>query len=292
MKIGLALSGGGIRGMSHIGALKALIEEGIKPDLISGASSGAIIAGLYGCGYTPEEIEAIVKNNLNNIIDIDYFKIIFTILNFREIKTRGLSGIIKGEKIEKILQINTQFKNIKCTKIPIAISATRVQNGDSFYFVSDKSNLKDSKKIKFIDNIALSKAIRASISFPSLFKPKDIIYNGEKIFLMDGGIVDNMPIKVLKKMGADVVIGVNLGYNGRIKKDIDSFIEIGEQAISIMSYMLIKKEYYNKDSSIYVYNPHIWDIPLLELSAVDECIKKGYYAMKRNIPMIKYKFFM
>ncbi|WP_341877046.1 patatin-like phospholipase family protein [Defluviitalea saccharophila] len=289
MKIGLALSGGGVRGMSHIGAMKALIENGIRPDLVAGASAGAIVAGLYGYGYEPEEIETIIKNNVFRIIDIDYLQMICTLLNLRQIKTRGLSGLIKGQRLEKILRYYTDNIKIKNTKIPVAISATRVQNGDSFYFVSDRSSLTDETKIKYVDDISLCDAIRASISFPALFQPKDILYQGEIVSLMDGGVVDNIPIRVLQKMGADVVIGINLGYNGRMDRDIDSFIEIGEQAIAIMSYMITKKEYSCRERSIYIYNPEIWDISLLELSAIDECIEKGYEAMKKHIIPIKQK---
>ncbi|NLK98912.1 MAG: hypothetical protein GX272_12695 [Epulopiscium sp.] len=289
MKIGLALSGGGVRGMSHIGAMKALIENGIRPDLVAGASAGAIVAGLYGYGYEPEEIETIIKNNVFRIIDIDYLQMICTLLNLRQIKTRGLSGLIKGQRLEKILRYYTDNIKIKNTKIPVAISATRVQNGDSFYFVSDRSSLTDETKIKYVDDISLCDAIRASISFPALFQPKDILYQGEIVSLMDGGVVDNIPIRVLQKMGADVVIGINLGYNGRMDRDIDSFIEIGEQAIAIMSYMITKKEYSCRERSIYIYNPEIWDVSLLELSAIDECIEKGYQAMKKHIIPIKQK---
>lgn len=289
MKIGLALSGGGIRGMSHIGALKALIENGIRPSLIAGASAGAIIAGLYGYGYEPKEIEAIVKNNICRAIDVDYFQIICTLLNLHQIKTRGFSGLIKGQRIERILQFHTHNKRIKDTKIPIAISATRVQNGDSYYFVSDKSKLADERKVKYIDDISLSEAIRASISFPAVFQPKNILYNGERISLMDGGVVDNIPVRALQRMGADVVIGINLGYNGRMDKTIDSFIEIAEQATAIMSYMITKKEYSKQETKIYIYNPEIWDISLLEFSAMDECIEKGYNSMYKQIDIIKQK---
>lgn len=275
--------------MSHIGALKALIENGIKPNLISGASSGAIIAGLYACGYEPNDIEAIVKDNLNRLIDVDYLQIIRTMLNLHQIRSRGLNGLIKGQRLEKIFNYYTDYKKIRDTKIPLAISATRIENGDSFYFVSDKSNLIEEKKVKYVDDIRLGEAIRASISFPGIFQPKNILYKGEKISLVDGGVVDNIPIRVLQKMGADVVIGINLGYNGRMDKTIDSFVEIGEQSIAIMSYTITKKEYSDREPYIYIYNPQIWDIPLLELSATDECIKKGYEAMKSHIIFIKRK---
>lgn len=289
MKIGLALSGGGVRGMSHVGALKALIENGIRPDLIAGASAGAIIAGLYAYGYEPDEIEAIIKENIFYIIDIDYLQIIRTLLNFHQIKTKGLSGLIKGQRLEKILRYYTENQKIKDSRIPVAISATRVQNGDCFYFVSDKSCLRDESKIKYVDDISICDAIRASIAFPAVFQPKNILYCGEIISLMDGGVVDNIPIRILQKMGAEVVIGINLGYNGRMERDIDSFIEIGEQAIAIMSYMVTKKEYSGREQSVYIYNPEIWDISLLQLSAIDECIRKGYEAMKKHIVPIKKK---
>ncbi|NLP46958.1 MAG: patatin-like phospholipase family protein [Epulopiscium sp.] len=287
MKIGLALSGGGIRGMAHIGALKALEESAIIPDYIAGTSIGAIIAGLYAYGYSAQELEELVFTYIHNIIDINYMGIIRSLFRLKDLKTRGLSGLIKGERLEFLLKTLTNNCWISDTKIPIVIPAVGVHNGITYYFLSQKLYFIGQKYKKSIQNIKLYKAMRASMAFPVVFSPKKIFWNHQEIWLMDGGITDNLPIVTLKELGAQKIIGIHLGYNGRIRPEVDSFIEIGEQALSIMMYYREKEHYKYKNKNIYVLNPEIWDVSLLQLNSVQECIHRGYTSMKQHLPIIK-----
>ena len=282
MELGLALSGGGVRGAAHIGILKALEESNIKPQFISGASSGSIIAALYAVGYKPIEVEEIFLSIGKNIIDHDYVGLVkFTIGMIMKQKVK-VDGFIKGDKIEKLIYELTAKKgiiNISSTKIPLAISAVDINTSDTIMFTSNKVNNRN--YINYC-TAKISEAVRASISFPFIFKPK--IYNGRR--LVDGGVRENVPVDVLKDMGAKKIIAINLGYCGEHINHIDNILEIVNQTIDIMTYSIFKNEIHDIDILL---RPKIYDVKLLEVDRIDECIKRGYNYAKSMILNIKEK---
>lgn len=181
-KVGLALSGGGWRGLAHVGVLKALEENNIPIDFIAGTSAGALIGGLYSYFGNVRELEEFVKNFGYR----DLFKIITD--------ARLKSGILKGQKLIKYLNKITNNANIEDLKIPFKAVSTDLLTGKSYYF--DKGNL--------------AEAIKASVSIPLLFNPTE---KDGKV-LIDGGATENVPVICAKNMGADLVIAscVNTAY--------------------------------------------------------------------------------
>ncbi len=175
--LGLALGSGGARGLIHIGVLKVLEENGIRPDYIAGTSMGAAIGAAYSVGYDAREISYITKTtNWKKIVD-------FTIPK---------SGIIKGELIENKIRKLLKDRDFKELHTKLAVVAY---------------NLTKRKKVVFTKgNVA--KAVRASISIPGIFSPTTI--NGDRY--IDGVVSDPTPFDVVREMGADVVIAVDL-YN-------------------------------------------------------------------------------
>ena len=174
MKIGLALSSGSVRGLSHIGVLKVLEKNKIRIDYIAGSSVGAVIAALYASGISAKELEEIsLKTDLKDLAD-------FTI---------PYEGLIKGDEIENLIKRLTKDKSFSDLKIPLSIVATDIKSG---------------KKL-IINKGSLAKAVRASISIPAIFKP----YIINKRVILDGGITDPLPVDVVKKMGADFIIAVD-----------------------------------------------------------------------------------
>ncbi len=280
MKFGLALSGGGLRGAAHIGVLKALEEENLCPSFISGTSSGSIVAALYSCGYSPKEIEEIALNFKKNTYDPDITGILISIFRLIIGKEPLINGIIKGNKLEKTLKKLTKCRKIKDSKIPTAITAVDINDGKTIYFVSNKKGLTNDKKNKYIDNVEIYKAIRVSIAIPVVFQSRNI----SGLNLLDGGLTDSLPTSVLKLMGAERVIGVNLGYSGQRRNEVDNFIEVGGQSIKIMEYQITSLK--NTDSDAII-NPHIYDVGLTDFDRIPECIQRGYRAAKDNIYKIK-----
>lgn len=181
-KVGLALGGGGWRGLAHVGVLKALEENNIPIDFIAGTSAGALIGGLYSYFGNVKELEEFVKNFGYR----DLFKIITD--------ARLKSGILKGQKLIKYLNKITNDANIEDLKIPFKAVSTDLLTGKSYYF--DKGNL--------------AEAIKASVSIPLLFNPT----KKDGKILIDGGATENVPVTCVKDMGAELVIAscVNTAY--------------------------------------------------------------------------------
>jgi predicted acylesterase/phospholipase RssA len=189
-RVGIALGGGTVRGLAFIGILRVLEEEGIQIDYITGVSAGAVIAAAYASGRSVDEIEKIAHSTKwKELLDF----------------TKPKKGFIRGKKIEKYLRSIFLDNNFEHLKIPLRIVATEVDTG---------------KKAVFYRGDVTS-AVRASISLPAIFTP----FRYGKCEYMDGSLVDPIPFDELKKMGADVVIAIDLtvdlaeSYVGVVKKN-------------------------------------------------------------------------
>lgn len=174
MKIGLALSGGGARGIAHFGVLKALEELGVEVHEISGTSAGAIAAAFYAHNYTPEEA-------MKHVASTNLFKIVWPAFSWR-----GLFNISKAEEVFRKYFEEDSFDN---ARLPFKVIATNLNTGEGEVFSEGQ----------------LVKPMMASCCLPFIFDPVDI--NGS--LYVDGGIVNNLPAEVLKET-CDVVIGVNV----------------------------------------------------------------------------------
>jgi len=223
-KIGLVLSGGGAKGLAHIGVLKVLEEEGIVPDYITGTSMGSIIGGLYASGYSAHELDSIVKNvswgrllsdalPLSSVSphekeDYNRYQAEFTITkNGLEIP----SGLIKGQQISALFSNLTwhvaDINDFDQLPIPFRCVAADLKSGREYIFSKGD----------------LATAMRASMSIPTVFSPVKI----DTLLLVDGGILNNFPVRLCKQMGADIIIGVNVGFqDGQEEDELKTFPEI------------------------------------------------------------------
>lgn len=161
MKLGLALAGGGVKGAAHIGALKALEENGIKVDIIAGTSIGSIVASLYAMGYSPEIMLEIFRISSKEIMKTDakYFA-----NNFKSTRRILGSGLFSGETIEEIIKQcadERKIKNIKDIEMPIAIPTVDIDISKKYVFTN-----KDLEGDYYIKDALVCKAVRASSSYP------------------------------------------------------------------------------------------------------------------------------
>lgn len=201
--IGLTLSGGAIRGVIHLGVIKALEENGIKPTVITGTSMGSIIGGLYACGLSYNDILEIVKTITPKIYDIDWKGMASNIF-----KKQLPNGIIKGDKVEQL--IDSMSKGITLNDITLCklgIVATNLNGGENVIFTNSEVS---GEGIKCIKDVKLSKAIRSSMSLPFIFKPVII----DDYVLVDGGIVNNCPVNIAQDLGAEYIIVSDIDYGG------------------------------------------------------------------------------
>ncbi len=252
-KIGLALGSGGAKGLSHIGVIKVLHEAGIKFDYIAGSSIGALIGGAYACC---EDISKIEEEVLNS-----NWKKIFTLIDpvFRE-------GLIGGIKVKKFIENYTQGKNFSDLNNKLAVVATDFDTG----------------KTVVITDGDIATAIRASISFPLLFKPVKIDNNT----LADGGLSSPVPVNIVREMGADVVIAVNLdgSYFKGEKKIKRSYYNTANDSINILKHHLAS---HNIKKADIVITPQTGDVRWSKFADGGEIVRNGELAAKKNLKKIK-----
>ncbi len=281
MKVGLALSGGGIRGIAHAGALKALENNNIKIDIIGGTSSGALIASLYAMGYSPYYIYLLFKRYAKDIVGINTGPIISGIGNFVKSKKVSMTGFRTGENLEEAydnLALKNGIKKIKdITKMPIVIPAVDIKEAKEYIF-TNKIPINGKNNDKYINDISLGKAVRASSSFPAVFCPCEF---GKHSFL-DGGVLDNVPVEEVKKQGADIVIAVNFKAD-----EIDEQSNIMDVVMKTIDIMGNKIGENNLQKSDYVLTIETDKTGLLDIKKLDNCYKYGYEAVSKKIEEIK-----
>lgn len=280
MKLGLALSGGGIRGIAHAGVLKAFEENNIKIDAIGGTSSGSLIASLYALGYSPYYIYILFKRYASEISQINAGPILSGLGNFMKNKKIPLLGLKTGNSIEKAFDELASRKGIKnigeITKMPIVIPTVDI--GDSKEYIFTNNIPKSKKKDKYITDISIGKAVRASSSFPAVFCPCE--YKNHKF--LDGGALDNVPVTEVRKQGVDKVIAVNFKAD-----DIDessNMMDVAMRTIDIMGNKISEESLKNSD---YILTVRTDKTGLLDTNKLDSCFEYGYKTVMENIKDIK-----
>jgi len=271
-KIGLALSGGGAKGLAHLGVIKVMEEAGLRPDYITGVSMGSIVGGLYAMGYKPDSIAAMFMSSDMNLILSDRIpenRIIFlekkhfynSMISLPITREKILlpSGLIAGQQVENLLSYYswsaanvTDFSRLP---IPFLCVGTDLLTG----------------KAVLLTGGYLPEAIRASIAIPSVFTPVRI----DTALLVDGGVVHNYAATELRDMGADIVIGSYVGFRGYSEKDLESVYGILKQVGFLTSLADYGEEKSRTDILI---EPDMKDYTTLDFSHVDSIIEAGYRA--------------
>ncbi|MDA8595836.1 patatin-like phospholipase family protein [Flavobacteriaceae bacterium] len=233
LSVGLVLSGGGAKGLSHIGVLQELEKNGVRIDYIGGTSMGAIIGALYAVGYSPEEMLELIETVdfeavLSDKVDREY-KSLHDKENGEKYALKlpiadGKIGIplslSRGQGVlnllTKLFEPVDSIQDFSKLPIPFYCIGTDVATG----------------KMKVFDSGSLPLAVRASASFPTFFQPVEI--NNE--LYIDGGIVSNFPVKVMKSKGVDVIIGSDVQSNLLPAQDVNSILTLLDQIISFGMY--------------------------------------------------------
>lgn len=280
MKVGVALSGGGIRGIAHAGVLQALENNGIHIDIIGGTSAGSMIASLYALGYLPEEIYMLFRKNAKKIIGANASPIISGLKSFMRRNGKIGNGFNNGEGIEKVYDDMAKEKgisNIAQIKMPIVIPSVDIMESKEYVFTNfiPKEAI---DKTQYITDITVGKAVRASSSFPAVFN----LCNVEKHAFIDGGALDNVPVNEVRKQGADKIIAVKFDAD---KIDENSNImDIAMKTIDIMGSKIAEE---NLEKSDYVLNVYTDKVGLLDTQKLDKCFEYGYEAVIKNLDEIK-----
>ena len=278
--VGLALSGGGIRGIAHAGVLKALLDNGIKIDVIGGTSSGALIGVLYAMGYTPEYIYEAFKLYSKEIVGLNS-NLIFSGVSSKifggEVEIKGFKS---GESLEKAynkMALRKGYKSVgEILDLPVVITSVDIRNGKEYIFTNNVPNVEN--KEKYITNIEVGKAVRASSSFPGIFCPCE--FEGHSFY--DGGILDNVPVEEVRKQGADKVIAVNFKADDVEKSS--NIMDLGMRTLDIMGNKISEK---NIASSDFLLTVRTDKTGLFDIEKLDSCFEYGYNAVIENLRKIK-----
>ena len=279
MGIGLALAGGGIRGIAHTGVLRALEDNKIEIEAIGGTSAGSIVAALYAMGYKPYYIYVLFKKYAQEIINIRNTHIINGIGSLVLNKKIGFSGINDGTSLEKIyneLALKKGIKLIADIKMPIVIPAVDISEAKEYIFTNcaDRNNIQD----KYITEIPIGRAVRASSSFPAVFCPCEF----KKHMFLDGGALDNVPVIPLKKIYNKKIIAVNF-ESDKVEQNSD-VMDIVMKTLDIMGNKIAEKGLEQSDLTITVPTD---GTGLFDIEKLDKCYQFGYDTVIKNLDKIR-----
>jgi len=273
MKIGLALSGGGVRGAAHVGAIKALEENGIKIDAIGGTSAGSIVGALYAMEYTTDEMYKLFNYFSKSVMAISprYF------FGGKEKRGMQLGGLSSGENIELAVEEAAKLKgikNIKDIKMPITIPTTDLISDREIIF----TNCENVEGDEYIHDIEIGKAVRASCSFPGMYAPLEY----GKFQFADGGIFDNLPVLETKKLGVDKVIAIKFGLKSPKKQR--TLYNIAMQSLDLMTENLIKDSIKQSD---FVIEINLKDVKPFSINKLEYAYQQGYLQTLDHIIKLK-----
>jgi NTE family protein len=249
-KVALVLSGGASRGFAHIGVIKVLEAEHIHIDYIVGTSAGSLTGAMYAYYGNAAKLEkAAWGMTQDDIFD-------FSLPNI-------LVGVVKGDSLVRFIRSRIPVRNIEDLSIPFAAVATDLVTGEKVVFKKG----------------SISTAVRASTSIPGIFKPLII---GKQI-LVDGGVVDNVPVDVARAMGADVVIAVDVS-SGTYNNNIENVIDVIMQTFNIMGNEISK--YQIKEADV-VIRPNVSGVGMIDFSKKSKLIAEGERAARSALPAIR-----
>ncbi|RRQ50848.1 patatin [Maribacter algicola] len=280
-KVGLVLSGGGAKGLAHIGALRVIEEAGVEIDYVGGTSMGAIVGALYAAGYTADQLDSIFRaTDFVNLIqdnlprnaktfyekeDSERYALTLPFDNFKVSVPTAFSG---GQNIyNELVRLLYHVKDVNDFSqlpIPFVCIATDIETGEEVV----------------LDSGYLPQAIMASGTLPSLFEPSSI----DGRVLIDGGVVNNYPIDKVRNMGADVIIGIDVQHDLSKRDALLSATEILSQINNYRTVRDMMEK--SKKTDIYI-KPDIEAFSVIEFDKADAIIEKGVTAAKEKLEDLK-----
>ena len=281
-KVGLVLSGGAAKGIAHIGVLKVLEEINMPIDYIGGTSMGSIVGGLYAAGYSADSLTTIIQSldwnyvlsdqiprrqmTMHDKVDEDRFLISFPIK-----RKNGLSlpeGLIRGQHVESTFsELCIPVSHITdFNELPIPFLCVAVDT--------------DSGEEKVFQSGVLAQAMRASMSIPSAFEP--MLVDGKRY--LDGGLINNFPVLHVKEMGADIIIGVDVGHKSQPGQKTSNLLSVMEEAVFLYSAKVNEEN--KKAVDIYI-NPDLKGLGLSSFAEGDSLVLYGETAARNQYKRLK-----
>ncbi len=248
-KVGLALGSGAFRGLAHIGLLDVLEREGVPIDLIAGTSIGALVGAVYASGMGPTDMEA----RAVDLKEIMYYDL-----------TIPRQGFLAGKRLQSLIEDLTNGKSFDETRLPFAAVACDFETMEQVVLREGP----------------LHEAVRASVSLPAVFVPVE----KDGRLLVDGGLLDRVPADVCRQMGADIVIGVDVGFRGQHLRT-KSVIEHVVHMIDIYEWQVAQRRVSEADLMI---APDVLDFDPVRMGGrAAECVERGREAARAALPEVR-----
>lgn len=246
-KVGLALGGGAARGIAHVGVIKVLEEHGVKVHYVAGTSAGSLMGALYCAGHKWYEIREIARE-----------------INWGDLVQPGLfsMGLVNPSKLEKMLQKLISNKTFDELKTPLRVVAVDLLSGELILFSEG----------------SVARAVRASSSIPGIFSPLE--YDGK--LLVDGGVKNNVPADIVKEMGADIVIAVDVNANALKPEGPENVFDVMMYSMRIM----LDDEQRIADNADFLIRPNLENFSYYNLKNAEELIDLGEAAAREQIAQI------
>jgi len=234
---GLALGGGAVLGAAHVGTVRAIEELNIRIHYIAGTSIGAFVAAFYAFGKSWKELEKIAS-----------------VINWLDITGISLSryGLLSNEKLGDMIIEQIGDKNIEDSESPLAMVATYITTGEKV----------------ILKKGSVAQAVRASTCIPGIFMPVEI--DGQ--MLVDGGVVENVPVNTVKEMGAEYIIGVDLNAKYSYEKP-DNILDV---ILNSFNFLMLQSDKLQTDNADLLIKPDLSSFNRSDTDQVDELMKKGY----------------
>jgi NTE family protein len=247
-KVGLALGAGGARGLAHIGVLEVLEEHGVPVDMVAGCSMGAVVGCIYANGTSAKMLHQVAAQ----VCALEYRKL-FDI-------TLPHMGLIRGQRTDMIVRTLTGDRSFEQMKLPFATVAACLEDGEVRVFSSGK----------------VADAVRASLSVPGVFEPVKL--DGKTY--VDGGVLDRVPASIVREMGADFVIAVDVGYRGGPRQAPKNIIDVLLSSFEIQEWEALRCRKLDADFTIATETA---DVNPAVFNQVEECVERGRKAALKVI---------
>jgi NTE family protein len=250
-KLGLALGGGAARGLAHLGVLKVLEEESVAISFVAGTSAGSLIGALFCAGYGWKEIRDIAVNvKWADLVALTIPKL----------------GLVKTIKLQELLDDLLEGKDFDALKIPFRAVAVDIQRGEQVVLSTG----------------SVATAVRASCSIPAIFEPLPL----DGRLLVDGGLLNDVPADVVRDMGADLVLAVDLNARKVIPGEPDNILEVLYRCINIL---INYNRQQSKEVADFYVAPDVTEFGYEDLGHLEELIERGEQAMRAQLSGLRKK---
>ena len=279
--IGFAFSGGGLQGIAHVGAVKALYELGIQPQFVSGTSSGSAMAALVAMGCDADDMKRVAEKYWKDLVKFRPSSIFQSIVSLKFSRKAPGDGLMDGVIVESMMRSVMDEKGISGFRdcpINLTVCTNDTKTTDEVIITAFDEELErlGNEYVQYITDVPLETAVRASMSFPGLFTTCNY---GDYNFI-DGGSKDNLPVKVLKDMGVGKVLALALDVMDYTPQTgIDGLMKVIWRALDLYSINGTRKSMEMADYCVQIKNENT---AIFSMDNIDETIEEGYQCVMRH----------